>query len=91
MVEVELVDGLTGRKPGGFDTQLPAVGLAGGDFPLEAGSEELFVGPFLGAGPFGEPLERSCHRWGFQRSTQIGHIGGGFRGLGHEATSMSWS
>ena len=57
VVEVELLEGLAGREPGGADADLAAVGLAGGDFTFEAGGEELFVGPVLGAGPFGEPFD----------------------------------
>ena len=55
--EVEVLDGFACREPGGFDPQLTAVGLTGGDSTLQAGSEELLVGPFFAAGPFRQPLE----------------------------------
>ena len=58
MVEVELLEGLPGREPGGPDADLPAVGLAGGHLSLEAGGQELLVGPALGPGPFGQALDR---------------------------------
>ena len=50
MVEVELLQRLAGRETGGADAALPAVGFPGGDFPLQAGDEELLVGPGLGRG-----------------------------------------
>ena len=55
VVEVELLQRLAGREPGGADAALAAVGLAGGDLALQAGGQELLVGPGLGAGPLGQP------------------------------------
>ncbi len=49
VVEIELFQGLAGGEPGGADASLAAVGLAGGDLALQAGDEELLVGPVLGA------------------------------------------
>ena len=49
---------LAGREPGGADAALAAVGLAGGDLALQAGGEELLVGPGLGPGPLGQPVDR---------------------------------
>jgi hypothetical protein len=43
VVEVELLQALAGREPGGADAALPAVGLAGGDLALQAGDQELLV------------------------------------------------
>ena len=63
--EVELLDGFACREPGGFDPQLTAVSLTGGDFTPQAGSKDLFVGPFFAAGPFRQPLEGTGQRWGF--------------------------
>ena len=57
MVEVELVEALAGGEAGGADAELAAVGGAGGDFAFQAGGEELFVGPAVAAGSFGEPLD----------------------------------
>ena len=37
VVEVELLEALAGREPGGADAALPAVGLPGGDLALQAG------------------------------------------------------
>ncbi len=45
VVEVEVLEGLAGREPGGADADLTAVGLAGRDLAFEAGGEELLVGP----------------------------------------------
>ena len=55
VVEVELLQALAGGEPGGADAALAAVGLPGGDLALQAGDQELLVGPGLGAGPFGQP------------------------------------
>ena len=49
VVEVELLQGLAGRESGGPDADLPTVGLAGGHLPLQAGGQELLVGPVLSA------------------------------------------
>ena len=51
VVEVELLQRLAGREPGGADAALTAVGLPGGDLALQAGDQELLVRPGLGAGP----------------------------------------
>ena len=77
VVEVELVEGLAGREAGGADAELAAVGLAGGDLAFEAGGEELLVGPAVGAGPFGEPLDRGGQRRCLQRPAQVGEIAAG--------------
>ena len=47
VVEVEVLEALAGREPGGADPSLAAVGLAGGDLPVQAGGEELLMGPGL--------------------------------------------
>ena len=56
--EVEVLEGLAGRKAGRFDAGFAAVVLAGRDFALEAGGEELFVAPAFGAGPLAEAIDR---------------------------------
>jgi len=43
VVEVELLDALSGGEAGGADAAFPAVALAGGHLALQAGEEELFV------------------------------------------------
>jgi hypothetical protein len=58
VVEVELLQALAGREPGLADAPFAAVGLAGGDLALQAGGQELLMGPALGAGPFGQPGHR---------------------------------
>ena len=58
MVEVEVLQRLAGREAGGADAALAAVGFAGGDLALQAGGQELLVGPALGPGPFGQPRDR---------------------------------
>ena len=68
VVEVELLEGLAGREPGGADADLAAVVLAGGDFAFEAGGEELLVGPALGPGPFGEPFDDRASDGAFNAS-----------------------
>ncbi len=75
VVEVELLQRLSGREPGSADAALPAVGLAGGDLALQAGHQELLMGPGLGAGPFGQPGDRLAHRGGFQSAGQEADLG----------------
>ena len=75
VVEVELLQRLAGREPGGADPALTAVGLPGGDLALQAGDEELLVGPGLRPGPFGEPVDGLAQRRRFQRSGQERDLG----------------
>jgi hypothetical protein len=60
VVVVELLQALAGREAGGADAALAAVGLAGGDLALQAGGQELLMGPGLGAGPLGQPGHRGA-------------------------------
>jgi hypothetical protein len=45
VVEVELLDAFAGGEPGGPDSAFAAVGIAGGDFSLQAGCEVFLVRP----------------------------------------------
>jgi hypothetical protein len=76
VVEVEVLDGLAGREPGGPDPGLAAVGLAGRDLAFETGGQELFVGPSLGPGPFAEAFDAAQQRRGFQFPAQVGELAG---------------
>jgi hypothetical protein len=95
VVEVELLQALAGREPRGLDPAFSAVRVAGGDFPLQAGDQELLVGPGLGAGPLGQPVNGFPQRGCLQRPGEERDLGGqvagcGFRGSGgHDATSPS--
>ena len=64
VVEVELLQRLAGGEPGGADPAFTAVALAGGDFALQAGDEELLMRPGLGAGAFGEPARPTSRKVG---------------------------
>ena len=57
VVEVEVLEGLSGRETGRADAGLAAVGLAGGHLPLQTGGQELLVAPGLGPGPLGEAVD----------------------------------
>ena len=74
VVEVELLQALAGREPGGADAAFTAVGFAGGDLALQAGDEELQMGPGLGQGAFGEPVDGVPQRRRFQRPGQVGDL-----------------
>ena len=76
MVEVELLQALAGREPGGPDAALAAVGLPGGDLALQAGDQELLVRPGLGPGPLGQPGDRLAQRRGLQGAGQERDLGG---------------
>ena len=80
VVVVEVLEGLAGREPGGADAAFAAVVLAGGDFAFEAGGEELLMGPAVGAGPFGEPVDRRRQRRCLQRPAQERQIARRFAG-----------
>ena len=90
VVEVELLQALAGREPGGADPALAAVILPGGDLALQAGGQELLMGPVLGPGPVGQPVHRVPQRRRLQRPGQVGDLGDGVpgrcRGRGHHAT-----
>jgi len=92
MVEVELLQALAGGEPGGADAALPAVGLPGGDLPLQARGQELLMGPGLGAGPLGETGHRFAQRGRLERPGEEGDLGGSVprsRLGGHHATPPS--
>jgi len=57
VVEVELLQGLSGGEPGGADPSFTAVRVPGGDLPLQARGEELLEGPPVRAGSFGQPRD----------------------------------
>jgi hypothetical protein len=97
VVEVELLDALAGREPGGPDPALTAVGLPGRDLPLQAGDQELLVGPGLGPGPLGQPAERLPQGRGLQRPGQerdlrgdIPRTGGGAGAAGRAHGRFPW-
>jgi transposase len=76
VVEVELLQRLPCWEAGGADAALAAVGLAGGDLALQAGDEELLVGPVLRPGAFGEPVDRVPQCGCFQRPGEERDLGG---------------
>jgi hypothetical protein len=75
VVEVELLQALARGEAGSADAALPAVRLAGGDLALQAGGQELLVGPRLGAGPLGEPGHRLPQCGCLQRAGQERNLG----------------
>ena len=96
VVEVEVLQRLAGREPGGPDAALAAVGLAGGDLALQAGGQELLMGPGLVAGPLGQPVDRLAQRGRLQRAGQVRQLGADVRpGAvllgGHQAIASSRS
>ena len=91
VVEAELVEALAGRKAGGADAELAAVGRPRRDLTFEAGGEELLMGPAVAAGSFGEPFDGGSERRRLQRATQVGDIGGRLRGGGHQRTPTARS
>jgi hypothetical protein len=85
VVVVELLEGLAGGEAGSTDAELAAVGLPGSNIALETGGEELFVGPVVAAGPLGEPLDGGAHCWSLECPAQVGDIGRGSLGRGHQS------
>jgi hypothetical protein len=88
VVKVELFEGLSGREPSGPDADLPAVGLSGRHFTLEAGGQELFMTPVLGSGPLGQTVNGLGQRRCLERSAQIAEVTGRL-GLGHHHATPS--
>jgi hypothetical protein len=90
VVVVELLQALAGGEARGADAALAAVGVAGGDLALQAGGEELLMGPALGPGPLGEPAGRLPQARGFERAGEERQLGSkvprGGRGRPHHAT-----
>jgi hypothetical protein len=80
VVEVELLQGLAGGESGGADAALAAVGLPCGDLALQAGGQELLVGPALGAGPLGKAGDRLAQGRGLERAGQERQLCGGVAG-----------
>jgi len=94
VVEVELLEALAGGEPGGADAAFTAVALAGGNLTLQAGGEELLVGPGLAAGAFGQPGDRLAQCRRLQRAGQERQLGGhvppgGLRHGGHQVAPLS--
>jgi hypothetical protein len=94
VVEVELLEALAGRESGGADAALTAVGLPGGDLPLQAGDQELLVRPGFGAGAVSQPRHRLTQGRRLERPGQESHLGGEITGdlrglIGHHATPPS--
>jgi hypothetical protein len=75
VVEVELLQGLAGREPRGPDPAFPAVAFAGSDLALQAGDQELLMGPVLGAGSLGEPPGCLAQAGCLQRPGREGDLG----------------
>jgi hypothetical protein len=70
--EVEVVQGLDRRQPGGLDAQLPAGGLPGQDLFLQHRGQVALVRPAFDAGPLGQRGGRSPDARCLQRPGQVG-------------------
>ena len=99
VVEVELLQRLSRRKPRRPDAALTTVRLPRGDFALQTRHQELLVTPGLGPGALGEALHRLAQRRCLEGPGQEGDLGreitgglgcGGAAG-GHHATPPSRS
>ena len=84
MVEVELLDALTGREPGVPDPHVGTGGIAGRHFPVEHGCEVFLVGPAVGTGLVGQPAGVVPDPGRFQRGRQVRDVLD--RIGGHDAT-----
>ena len=93
MLGVEVLEALAGGEAGGADAALAAMGFAGGDLALQAGGQELLVGPALSPGAFGEPLDGGCQRRSLERPGQISqlrsHVAWAARALGCHQPAFS--
>lgn len=95
IVEVELLQCLSCWEAGAADAALPAVGFAGGDLAVQAGRQELPMGPVLGAGPLTETSDRISQRRRFECAGEEREFGGdvptGCGGASARHEAASWS
>jgi hypothetical protein len=73
--EVELLDRLARREPGGLDPCLAAVAVAAIDLRLQERRRELLIAPLLLAGAVGELGQRPGRRRRLQRPEQMREFG----------------
>jgi hypothetical protein len=85
VVEVELLEGLASREPGGADPALATVRVSGGDLALQTRGQVLLMAPRFAAGSFGEPARGFAQAGRFQRPRQIGDLGGHIASCGFGA------
>ena len=76
VVVVEVLQALARGETGGADPALTAVDLPGGDLALQAGGEELLMGPGLLPGALGQPLDRLPQGGRLQRPGQVLQLAG---------------
>ena len=57
MVEVKVLQCLSGRELGRPDPDLPTVRLSGGDLAVQAGGQKLLVGPAVTSGPLAQAFD----------------------------------
>ena len=69
--EVELLERLAGREPGGLDPGLAAVAVAAVDLGLQQRRGELLIAPLLGAGAVGELGQRPGRGRRLERAEQV--------------------
>jgi len=75
--EIELLDRLARREPGGLDPGLAAVAVAAVDLGLEQRRGELLEAPLLVAGAVGELGQRPRGGRRLQRAEQVRELGRG--------------
>src|SRR3954465_5735590 len=73
--EVELLQGLAGREPGGLDAALAAVAVAGGHLRCEQRLGEALIAPGPLAAAVGWPWERPRGGRCLQRAEQVRELG----------------
>jgi hypothetical protein len=84
--EVELLECLAGREPGGLDAALAAVAVAAVCLGLQERGGELLKAPLIGAGALGELRQRSGGRRRLQGAEQVRQLAGWAT---HDAISAS--
>src|SRR4051794_36870958 len=84
--EVELLQALAGREPGGLDAALTAVAVARGDLGREQRFGEALIAPLLLASPLGERRHRPRCRGRLERAEQVRQLG---RGPAHAGINSS--
>ena len=75
--EVELLERLARREPGGFDPVLAAVAVTRGEFSCEQRPQELLIAPGFLPCPLGQTRERPSGSWSLQRPEEVRQLRAG--------------
>jgi hypothetical protein len=91
VIEVEVLQRLTGTEPGSTDPQVGAGGVTGGDLAFQDGGEVVLVGPAGVTGVVGQPAGGLDDPGCFQRRGQVGDLLDRLGAVGGHHAPTLWS